>query len=139
MQQRRPALRASHLSDQQWRVLRVLRSCENGLETGRLAEQAFILGPSLTGILVRMEKNGLVVRSRRHEDARCSLVHATAQGLELAATLSDTIEAQYQDLAERLGNKRLAQLYALLDELIALPRANAVELAPGPTEEEEGS
>lgn len=121
MQHRRPALRARGLSDQQWRVLRVLRSHADGLETGRLAEQAFILGPSLTGMLARMEKSGLVTRVRSSEDARCSVVRATAQGLLLADTLSDSIEAHYEDLAGHLGHKRLVQLYALLDDLIALP------------------
>lgn len=121
MQHRRPALRARGLSDQQWRVLRVLGAHTDGLETGRLAEQAFLLGPSLTGMLARMEKSGLVVRERSSEDARCSVVRATAQGRALAEALSDSIEAQYQDLAGHFGVERLAQLYALLDDLIALP------------------
>lgn len=129
MQHRRPALRTHGLSDQQWRVLRVLRAHPEGLETGRLAEQAFILGPSLTGILARMQKSGLVTRARSSEDARCSVVHATAQGQALADVLSDSIEAQYQDLAAHLGEKRLAQLYGLLDELIALPPHEAVAVA----------
>lgn len=121
MQHYRPGLRAHGLSDQQWRVLRVLREHEGGLETGRLAQQAYILGPSLTGMLARMEKSGLVARQRCPDDARRSLVAATPDGLALADALSDAIEAQYQDLAAHLGQARLNQLYTLLDELIALP------------------
>ena len=121
MQHYRPGLRAHGLSDQQWRVLRVLREHEGGLETGRLAQQAYILGSSLTGMLARMEKSGLVARQRCPDDARRSLVAATPDGLALADTLSDAIEAQYQDLAAHLGQARLNQLYTLLDELIALP------------------
>ena len=121
MQHYRPGLRAHGLSDQQWRVLRVLREHEGGLETGRLAQQAYILGPSLTGMLARMEKSGLVARQRCPDDARRSLVAATPDGLALADALSDAIEAQYQDLAAHLGEARLNQLYTLLDELIALP------------------
>ena len=121
MQHYRPGLRAHGLSDQQWRVLRVLREHEGGLETGRLAQQAYILGPSLTGMLARMEKSGLVARQRCPDDARRSLGAATPDGLALADALSDAIEAQYQDLAAHLGQARLNQLYTLLDELIALP------------------
>ena len=121
MQHYRPGVRAHGLSDQQWRVLRVLREHEGGLETGRLAQQAYILGPSLTGMLARMEKSGLVARQRCPDDARRSLVAATPDGLALADALSDAIEAQYQDLAAHLGQARLNQLYTLLDELIALP------------------
>ena len=121
MQHWRPALRAHGLSDQQWRVLRVLRAHAEGLETGRLAEQAFILGPSLTGMLARMEKSALVTRQRSREDARRSVVYATAEGLRMADALSASIVAQYEDLARHLGQPSLEQLYALLDGLIALP------------------
>lgn len=134
MQHRRPALRAHGLSDQQWRVLRVLREhVEDGLETGQLAERAYILGPSLTGMLARMERDGLVTRQRSAEDARRSLVWATDEGLTVADGLSNSIESQYEDLAAHLGPARLTQLYALLDELIALPPHALAEAA----EEEE--
>lgn len=121
MRQHRPALRARGLSDQQWRVLRVLREHTGGLETGRLAELSYLLGPSLTGMLGRMERGGLVKRRRSPEDARCTLVHPTAAALALADELSASIEAQYRALASHLGEAQLRALYALLDALIALP------------------
>ena len=127
MQHRRPTLRAHGLSDQQWRVLRVLREHEGGLETGRLAQQAYILGPSLTGMLARMEAAGMVQRERSAEDARRSVVRATAAGLRLAASLQRAIEAQYDELEARLGRAHLTQLYALLDELIALQASDDEE------------
>ena len=49
-----------------------------------------------------------------------STVAATGAGLVLAAELRGAIEAQYQDLEADLGQPKLAQLYRLLDELIAL-------------------
>ena len=125
MQHHRPALRAHGLSDQQWRVLRVLREHEQGLETGRLAEQAYILGPSLTGMLTRMERDGLIERQRSPADARRSLVCATPRGLAMADALSGSIETQYRVLAAYVGQAPLAQLYELLDALIALPSQEA--------------
>ena len=121
MQHYRPRLRVRGLSDQQWRVLRVLREHAGGVETGRLAEQAYILGPSLTGILARMEKSGLVCRERSSDDARCTLVRATTSALALVDDLSVSIEDQYRDLAGHLGQARLEQLYALIDDLMTLP------------------
>ena len=89
MQHRRPSLRAQGLSDQQWRVLRVLAEPAHaeGLDTGRLARESHLLGPSLTGMLTRMEAAGLVQRARSAEDARRSVVSATDEGLALAAAL----------------------------------------------------
>ena len=122
MQSHRPALREHGLSDPQWRVLRVLRANPSGVETGRLAEQAYILGPSLTGMLARMERAGLVTRQRSAEDARRMLVRATAEGQALIDDLTGVIQVRYENLAEALGAARLQTLYALLDALIALPR-----------------
>ena len=119
----RPSLREQGLSDQQWRVLRVLgehAGDSGGVETGRVAREAYLLGPSLTGVLTRMERDGLISRCRCPEDARRTVVRATAQGLALVETLSQTIEAHYAWVESQLGKPKLSQLYALLDELIAL-------------------
>ena len=122
MARARPGLREHNLSDQQWRVLRVLG--EHGVvETGRVAREAFILGPSLTGVLSRMERDGLIRRSRDPSDQRRSVVEATSKGHQLVQTLSHTIEAHYAWMEKTLGKDKLAQLYGLLDEVIALEQA----------------
>ncbi|MES2632640.1 MAG: homoprotocatechuate degradation operon regulator HpaR [Pseudomonadota bacterium] len=115
----RPSLREHNLSDQQWRVLRVLG--EHGtVETGRVAREAFILGPSLTGMLARMERDGLIRRERDPLDQRRTVVQATPRGLKLVEKLSRTVEAHYEWMEKSLGKQKLAQLYQLLDELIEL-------------------
>src|SRR5919112_3224648 len=106
----RPSLREHALSDQQWRVLRVLG--EHGtVETGRVAREAYILGPSLTGVLARMERDGLVRRERDPADQRRTVVQATAKGLKLVERLSTAIEAHYKWMEKSLGKQELAQLY----------------------------
>lgn len=118
----RPSLRAKGLSDQQWRVLRVLG--EHGtVDTGCVAREAFILGPSLTGVLARMERDGLIQRQRDSADQRRTVVRATPKGRRLVRTLSATIEAHYLWLQAQMGAAKLAQLHRLLDELIAVEQA----------------
>lgn len=115
----RPSLREHGLSDQQWRVLRVLG--EHGtVDTGRVAREAFILGPSLTGVLARMERDGLIQRARDPEDQRRSVVEVTPRGAKLVRTLSGAIEAHYAWIEQSLGKEKLAQIYTLLDDLIEL-------------------
>jgi homoprotocatechuate degradation regulator HpaR len=122
----RPSLREHGLSDQQWRVLRVLGEHANGaevaegVETGRVAREAFLLGPSLTGVLTRMERDGLIERSRCPQDARRTVVRATHLGLAKVAKLSEAIEAHYAWMESELGKQKLAQLYQLLDAVIQL-------------------
>ena len=118
----RPSLRRHALSDQQWRVLRVLG--EHGtVDTGRVAREAFILGPSLTGVLTRMERDGLIARERDPADQRRTVVKATARGRALVRKLSSTIEAHYASMEAVLGKQKLAELYALLDAVIALEQS----------------
>ena len=115
----RPRLREHALSDQQWRVLRVLG--EHGVvETGKVAREAFILGPSLTGVLNRMERDGLIRRERDTADQRRTVVAATDRGMQLVAMLSQTIEAHDAWMEKSLGKQQLAQLYELLDKVIGL-------------------
>lgn len=115
----RPRLREHALSDPQWRVLRVLG--EHGIvETGKIAREAFILGPSLTGVLTRMERDGLIRRARDPADQRRTVVEATDKGLQRVAALSQVIEAHYTWMEKTLGKEKLARLYLLLDEVIEL-------------------
>jgi len=132
MQHTRPSLREHGLSDQQWRVLRVLGEHADdpaGVETGRVAREALLLGPSLTGVLARMERDGLISRNRCPQDARRTVVRATPAGLSLVRELSQTIELHYQWMESQLGKKRLAQLYVLLDDVIALEAPGGVEIS----------
>ncbi|MFP5467119.1 MAG: homoprotocatechuate degradation operon regulator HpaR [Gammaproteobacteria bacterium] len=133
MQHTRPSLREHGLSDQQWRVLRVLGEHADdpaGVETGRVAREALLLGPSLSGVLTRMERDGLITRQRCRRDARSTMVRATSTGLTLVHKLSVTIESHYQWMESQLGKERLAQLYALLDDVIALEAPHGVDI-PG--------
>ena len=96
----RPSLRQHALSDQQWRVLRVLG--ESGtVETGRVAREAFILGPSLTGVLTRMERDGLIQRARDPADQRRTVVEATERGRALVEPLKRTTAGWKKRWAKR--------------------------------------
>jgi DNA-binding MarR family transcriptional regulator len=90
------------------------------VETGRVAREAYILGPSLTGVLTRMERDGLIRRERDPADQRRTVVEATAKGLRMVERLSHTVESHYHWLEQSLGKQKLSQLYELLDQLITL-------------------
>jgi len=135
----RPSLRDHGLSDQQWRVLRVLGEHAeeaDGIETGRVAREAFLLGPSLTGVLARMQRDGLITRARCPQDARRTVVRATDLGLTKVQALSHTIEAHYAWMEMQLGKDHLKALYGLLDGVIALESA-AIDRTADPASQKE--
>ncbi len=126
----RPGLREHGLTDQQWRVLRVL--AERGeCDVSTIAEEAFLLGPSLSGVLARMQRDGLILRSANKLDARRQSVRASAKGKRLVGKLAESIEAHYAQMEQALGKAQLMQLYALLDEVIAISSKPAPNTPPG--------
>jgi len=104
------------VTEQQWRVLRVLQ--ESGpLDPTRIANQACLLLPSLTRILQKLEDKGLLGRTPDETDGRKQVVQITADGEALvAANLDASIEVMEQVRAQ-MGPKRYDALLDLLNDL----------------------
>lgn len=130
----RPLLKAHGLTEQQWRVLRVL--VQNGaLEPRQIVTLCGISSPSLAGMLARMEEQGLITREGLAHDRRRQLVSATARSRQLAERMAPQIEAVYARLEARLGAETVTRMYAVMDELLAALGA----LQPGGHAEMPGS
>ncbi|EJM06862.1 homoprotocatechuate degradation operon regulator, HpaR [Pseudomonas sp. GM102] len=112
----RPALNEHDLTEQQWRVIRILRQ-QGELESHQLAHQACILKPSMTGVLGRLERDGLVRRRKSTEDQRRVFVGLTEQGQQCFVAMSEGMEANYQRIQEQFGEEKMQQLLVLLNEL----------------------
>ena len=119
MTQFRPILNNAGITDQQWRIIRLL--AENGtLDFQDLANQACILRPSLTGILTRLEKVGYVVRLKPSNDQRRVYLKLTGEGEKLHRTTCDQVYARYDVIVSVLSKDKLKQLQSLLGELSAI-------------------
>lgn len=79
------------LTEQQWRVLRVLWSSER-VTSAELAERTLLLQPSLVGIIDRLEKKGLVSRVRSVTDRRVVYVVASTKGRSLQKKVLPEVE-----------------------------------------------
>jgi len=115
----RPSLNQHGLTEQQWRVIRIL-SQHPELEINRLAELSCILKPSMTGVLVRMEAAGMIERRKVEQDQRRVLVRLAPKGEECFNAMSEDMEANYQRLQAKFGEEKLQTLLALLNELKTL-------------------
>jgi homoprotocatechuate degradation regulator HpaR len=115
----RPILKDFSLTEQQWRILRTLDEAPNNeLEAGQIAKSSCILSPSLTGVLDRMERDGLVFRERPPEDQRKWIVRLTTKSRAMIAQIRPRVDAQYALLEARLGQPMLEDMYRRLDTLI---------------------
>ncbi|KPU55987.1 homoprotocatechuate degradation operon regulator, HpaR [Pseudomonas fluorescens] len=117
----RPSLNQHGLTEQQWRVIRIL-SQQGELEINRLAELACILKPSMTGVLARMEVAGMVDRRKAEQDQRRVLVRLAEKGEACFSSMSQSMEENYQRLQAQLGEEKLQTLLALLNDLKMLKR-----------------
>ena len=112
----RPSLNEHGLTEQQWRIIRILEQ-HGELEIYQLAELACILKPSMTGVLVRMETAGMVHRRKAEQDQRRVLVTLADKGKASFESMSQCMEANYQRLQDQLGEEKLQTLLGLLDDL----------------------
>ncbi len=125
----RPLLKRHNVTEQQWRVLRVLRELVETDATA-LAHTACILPPSLTRILKSLDAAGLVSVARDSRDGRRMLVTLTDDGHDFLNRISAESAAIYADVEHRIGPDRLSRI---LDELEYLQDAlSAPEVAERP-------
>nr|WP_093092494.1 homoprotocatechuate degradation operon regulator HpaR [Shimia aestuarii] len=104
------------VTEQQWRVLRVLME-EGPLDPTSIAERAVLLLPSLTRILQKLEEKGLVTRTRDDNDRRRQVITVTEAGHALIAQNMPASQRQMARLREELGDEKYQGLLALLDDL----------------------
>lgn len=104
------------LTEQQWRVLKVL-SDYGTVDTGTIAKRCNFLSPSLTGILKRLESSGLVYRHRTCKDQRRIKVSITETGREIVAKISPEIDSYHQKIEKMFTKNKTQKLLILLDEL----------------------
>jgi homoprotocatechuate degradation regulator HpaR len=116
----RPILKQHGLTDQQWRVVRVLGETAEPLEPGQIADSCKILGPSLTGILKRLAEMQLVRRDWSPVDQRRQRVSLTPKGRALVDRMTPLIDRQYQAIEDTVGREALDGIYETLDRMTEL-------------------
>ncbi len=117
MRRFRPNLTEHGVTEQQWRILRVLLE-EDGLEPRQLSERCLISSPSIAGVLMRMEEAGFIKRKRMPHDQRRVTVTITPATKKLGKSMEPIIERQYAELEKLVGVKQLQQVYDALDTLL---------------------
>lgn len=117
----RSMLADAGVTEQQWRVLRVLDE-RGAMDATEIAERSVLLLPSLTRILQTLTAKGLITRAAHPTDRRKQLVTITAAGQSLIAENLRESQELTQWLRDSMGEERLDQLLDLLNELDQLER-----------------
>ena len=104
------------VTEQQWRVLRVLNE-EGPQEPTHIAERACLLLPSLTRILQKLEHRGLISRRCHPADRRRQIVEIGERGVQIIHANQPASKAQAERIRSLLGPEKHELLLDLLNEL----------------------
>lgn len=113
----REALQATGLTEQQWRILRVLEEF-GPQDATKLAERASLLMPSQTRIVQNLSEKGYVTRRTDPQDRRKQIVSITAAGHNVLVTNAPKARAIAAEITEALGAEKVKTLVSILDDII---------------------
>ncbi len=105
------------LTEQQWRVLRVLWTSEQ-VTSAELAHRTLISPSSLVGVLDRLVRRSLVTRLRSVDDRRIVYVRATSEGRALGEIVSPAVAEIDRRVRETVSTEDWAQMEVTLQEIV---------------------
>lgn len=113
------AVRPFDLSLTQYNVLRILRGAEpKGRTCGEIGERMIAREPDVTRLLMRMEKAGLIRRTRNGQDRRVVMTRITSAGLKLLEEMEPHLR-EIGGLLKPIGERKIEKMLRLLDALRA--------------------
>ena len=109
-------LKPHGLSPTQYNALRILRGAgDEGRACSEIAERMVNRDPDITRLVDRLERRGLVVRSREGRDRRVITTRITPAGLELLQSLDRPVEEFNRRMLGPLGEQQLRTLIQILE------------------------
>lgn len=97
---------------------------------GVLARSVHVSHPTMTGILDRLEKRGLVRRTRDTQDRRRMTATPTAKGLELLESAPSPLQDRFRSEFSKLEEWEQTQMLASLQRIAAMMDAEQLDAAP---------
>jgi homoprotocatechuate degradation regulator HpaR len=114
------------LTEQQWRVLRVLWETDHTTIMA-LSEATLLPAPSLIGIVDRLERDELVNRQRSEVDRRKVNVVLTSQGAALEGEIMPRVASAYAELKQSVDAETWSAVLAGLGQISIQGRVESSE------------
>jgi DNA-binding MarR family transcriptional regulator len=93
---------------------------QDGLRMGELARRAHLSKQTMTELIRRLERDGLIERRPDPSDARASLIFLTARSRRFEPVVAAVLAELDRLTRGRLGSRRVAELKGALAELVDL-------------------
>ena len=106
------------LTPAQYVALKILCDESRGMKMSILAKQAHQVSATMTGIIDRLEYQGLVQRERMETDRRNVYVHLTQKGKALLLEIKSTMRLNFQEILDQLDEDQKTLLFETIDIII---------------------
>ncbi|MEN8159906.1 MAG: MarR family winged helix-turn-helix transcriptional regulator [Myxococcota bacterium] len=110
-------------------VLREARRL-SGSSVSALARAVSLGQPTVSGILDRLEAQGLVRRDRSTQDRRANVVTVTPKGARVLRQAPSLLQDRFRSELSRLEEWERTQILALLQRLASMMDAESIDAAP---------
>jgi len=100
------------------------------VSVGTLAKAIHLSGPTLTGILDRLERRGLIHRDRDAQDRRSLVVTVTQAGREVLASAPSLLQDRFRRELSQLADWEQTLILATLQRIAAMMDAEGLDAVP---------
>ncbi len=129
-------LQSRHLAEEhgltgpQLAVLQAASRLGEASSTGALARAVHLSGPTVTGILDRLVKRGLVERARNGQDRRSVTMTITRRGEEGLAAAPSRLQNRFRGKLARVEDWEQTMTLAMLQRIAAMMDAESLDASP---------
>jgi len=111
---------------------------EKEMTPGGLAKKVHLSHATVTGIINRLVKKGLVQRTRSTEDGRSYLIRLTGSGLSMIQSSPSMLQDQFMHELSKLADWEKTMILSSLQRITSILDVESIEAAPvlttGPVE-----
>ena len=111
---------------------------ETTITPGELAKKVNLSHATVTGIINRLEKKGLVERNRSQEDGRSFLINITDEGLSMLESNPSMLQEQFMKGLLSLAEWEKTMILSSLQRITSILSVESIDVAPvlttGPVE-----
>ncbi len=117
MEDLRPVLSRHKVTEQQWRVLRVIAESNVDMDTGGVADKACLHAPSLTRIAKALIERSFIRSYRDPKDRRRTFITLTDEGANFIDKVVPETVPLFAQMRDIVGTDRWENLVQLLAEI----------------------
>ncbi len=100
------------------------------MTAGKLAHSVSLSQATITGILDRLEVQGVVVRQRCTQDRRRVLVSLSERGQELATKVPSPLQERFAERLRKLPEENRVVIDTVLQQVVGMMEAKNIEAEP---------